>query len=264
MKNTIVFICIVLLYNACSQKAEDAPTPTSNSSSATKICMLKEHTDATNSKFKFTSIDFEGKVTAMSYEQAGLSVLANPTYQRVEGEERLISMSINKAQKISNAVFRYTSGLLTSMEAGCICQGDRKKNVTIKYNNARQVVEVAVRYDNLPAYANNYEYDNRGNVIKKTVTDATNKVLSESIYTYDDIKHPQQLIKGLPFNLMQGYIPWMVNVWTSAKITSTDSNGNKVTKENRRTDVKTNSKGYATQITYSDGTNENFSFSDCD
>ena len=267
MKKLLIFSLIGLMALSC-KKTKDI-TPTSPTPMA-KVCQLEGFTDFEGNETKIT-LDAEGRIARASVNQTQgqvLTIVSSFVYE-TNGQLKSGSMTFSDAsgrQLASQPLsFTYTDGLLTALESRCGCpQNVVGQRTTLRYNAGKQLIERTNEYPGSPDKSvTAYIYDANGNVLNQT-TPSGGKTLSPFTYTYDAAKHPQQLMKGLPLNLLAGAEPWRVNVPLTIQSEFIDEKGQKQTQELKRTDLKTNAKGYATSVSISGTPGETYTLKNCD
>jgi hypothetical protein len=265
MKKLLIFSLVGLMAVSC--KKEDDVTPTTTS---TKTCTLDGFTDFLGNEVKINSIDADGRITQATVKQTQgqvLSIVSTFVYE-TNGQLKSGTMTFRdeSGRQIASQPQSYTyeNGLLTAAESRCGCaQNSVAQRITLRYNAAKQLIE---RTQDSPGstdkYVTVYSYDTKGNVLKEASTmGGINS--AEFTYAYDDTKHPHQLLKSLPLNMFMGLSPWQVNVPTSVRAEYLDEKGQKQVQDLKRTDVKTNAKGYATSVSYGAGINETYTLANC-
>ncbi|RDB05962.1 RHS repeat protein [Runella aurantiaca] len=268
MKTLNYFFAIIQVLAILSCQKNEAPTPNSTS---TKVCQLSNFTDLMGNEIKINSFDNEGRVLSARFKQTQGQILTQTTTFVYEANGQLKSGNQTyvdeKGTQLASQplIFTYENGLLTKIEVRCGCAKNEVSQITtLKYNANKQLIEKTNESpDAVGKITFAYEYDAKGNVSKEKVSAGT-LIMAETDYTYDDAKHPFQLLKGISLNFFENYSPWKINVPLTLKGYFMDENGQKQSFESKRTDLKTNAKGYAAAITYDGAFSEAFSFTDCD
>ncbi|MBD2701007.1 hypothetical protein IC229_10205 [Spirosoma sp. BT702] len=265
MKKLLIFSLIGLLAISCKKENEVSPTTTS-----TTTCTLDGFTDYLGNEVKINSLDASGRITQATVKQTQgqvLTVVSTFVYE-TNGQLKSGTMTFRdeSGRQIASQpqTYSYENGLLTTAESRCGCaQNSVAQRITLRYNAAKQLIE---RTQDSPGstekYVTVYGYDTKGNVLKETST-MGGISSSEFTYTYDDAKHPHQLLKGLPLNMFMGLSPWPVNVPMSVRAEYLDEKGQKQVQDLKRTDLKANATGYATSVSYGPGINESYALSNC-
>lgn len=263
MKTTYLlplFLGICWVTSSCQKEDNNVPTPVA------KICMLATSTtDFANTKFTF---DGQGRVrNAIDTYTDGSNYSIDYTFSYAsDGQLTQATQRISENGKlIANQPLRfiYTDGLISKIENLCGCAANNVVQTwTLRYNANKQLIESTsenVQFNQ----KNTFVYDAKGNLVKETAQD-NGIVIFEMNYTHADIKHPYQLIKGLPLNVFNGFKPWENSVIQTYKGFYVDENGKKQPIEASLSTAPLNAKGYPTAIKYSDGSSETYSFVDCD
>ena len=268
MKKLLIFSLLGLMALSC-KKDEDV-TPATTFTPA-KSCTLDGFTDLLGNEVKINSLDTDGRITQTTVKQTQgqiLTIVSTFVYE-TNGQLKSGTMTFRdeSGRQIASQpqTYTYENGLLTTVKSRCGCaQNKVAQRTTLRYNADKQLIEKTEEMPALPDQSvTSYGYDTKGNVLKATSTSG-GIISAELAYTYDDTKHPHQLLKGLPLNMFMGFTPWQVNVPTSIKAEYLDEKGEKQVLDVKRTDLKTNAKGYATSASYGIGGNETYTLTNCD
>ena len=262
MKTILAFCFIALFTLSCKKENDVTPTDT---------CKLAQF--GNGGRTNNLTYDAAGNLTqwvSTSDLQGGSKfvITYNFTHDatgRISTRVQTIAIDGKLQGKPSTTQYTYTNGLLTSASTVYeLTNSSRTVSRTYTYDSNQRVIK-AVSTETGFTQTSTYEYDSRGNCIRYAYS-ATDGSKQESLFTYDTSKNPEQLLtKSIPSNPLTG-LPWSVNVALTEKQTYDDGSG-PVTFTSKRTDLKTDAKGYVTSttLTYDDGyvAKETYTLTDC-
>ena len=247
------FITLFLLGVLWSCKKDDpAPADTCKVSSIDRGNGNKHsYTYDANGKISTMSREFDGSgsgkiskfVYTFTYDAAGLLTKSVWTLNgKADGSETYVYTS----GKISKVSFIYVSGT--------------KGTNNIKYNAAGQMTEFTIENGTADDGKQYFEYDASGIMVKSGYSDLKNyKYFEYVVKAVGVAKSPEQLLAnyGLPYDVLVGN-PWTTNIGgegSTYEIFYDDGSGKLVSDgTGKTTAVKTNSKGYITEIYELDNT----------
>ncbi|MCU0450831.1 MAG: hypothetical protein MUC97_13485 [Bernardetiaceae bacterium] len=261
-----LWLALVASLVATSCQNDDAPTPAVPTPSPT--CKLAgTATNDFNIKYFYNN---QGLVTTLSVtptDPEQYSVSYTFSYN-TSGQVTSASFRVTlKDRLISNQDYRitYTDGLISKVENLCSsCPGGVVSTNTMRHNANKQLVELT---DDAPTFnykaSTTYTYDAAGNVAREVAV-ANGGTVRDMSYTYTNLKHPEQLVKGLPLDLSRGFAPWNVNIAQTMKGFAPDETGRRIAVDASLSGTPTlNAQGFPEVVRYSDGTSTTFSFTGC-
>ncbi len=250
MKRILMFCLIGLSALSCKKETDVTPADTCKLVQFANYTGRNDFTyDAAGnlSKWLITRAFSNGKAYIINYD------FTRDATGRISSLNQTITND-GKVEATATAQFTYTNGLLTSTSTTVDPANPGSISRTFTYDsNGRMSKRVVVDKTAGSTTTETYEYDSRGNCTKYGYSDSDG-IKEEKVFTYDTSKNPEQLlIKSIPFNLSIG-LPWSVNVALTTKETFDYGIGSD-TYSTKRTDIKTDARGYVTSATetYDDG-----------
>lgn len=270
-KKIVLAGLLVALSLSCQKKEDVTPTTTPTPTVSCKLTQMVIAPFGSANTYDF-AYDASGNVTKyaiMSLQGTDILVLTqtlayNTAGQLTSGNQ---SATLNgKAQGGGGySAYTYTNGLLTGQAFSETASTTPFATATITYDaNKRMTKRVYTNSQSKYASTNTYEYDANGNCTHQQFSDSDG-YKDDIVSTYDTSKNPQQIVaKGIPFDFGMDN-PWQVNLALTVKDTFDDGSG-PVVSNGKRTNIKTDAKGYVVGATYTlDGvaTNETYTLTNC-
>ncbi len=267
VKLILVFSMLCTLDFSCKTTTTD-PTPTTPT--AAVFCKLTQmvKNNGTNDFTYGAAGNITKYVNSATYGTDKFVSTSTQTYSSTgQLSSNLVIVAMNgKAQPQQNvSAYTYTNGLPTGITFTQIGNTSPFAGSALKYDANKRLTEL-VYTNNKYSSTEKYEYDAAGNCTRYVFTN-TDGEKEEIVSTFDTSKNPEQIVaKGFPFDILFSK-PWNVNMALTTKDTYDSGNGKPSITTAKRTNIKTDAKGYVISSTYadSDGTtvNETYTLADC-
>ena len=219
--------------------------------------------------------DANGKIATMSreFDGTGSGKISKLVYTFTYDAAGLLTKSVWTLDGKANGseTYVYTSGKI-SKATYAYANGSKGVN-NIKYNAAGQMTEFTIETGTADDAKQYFEYDANGIMVKSGYSDLKNyKYFEYVVKPVGVAKSPEQLLAnyGLPYDVLVGN-PWASNIGGEGSTYEIfyDDDGKLVSDgTGKTTAVKTNTKGYVTEISDLDNTTKTtttgkFTLTDC-
>jgi YD repeat-containing protein len=263
MKTTYTLLLFLVAVFTFSCKKDDTATPP---------CKLSAIDRGNGYKQDYT-YDANGRITRMNRSYAGDNTTSafNYVYSFSYGTDDLLAKSTwtldGKAD--GSETYTYTNGKISKVTFSYV---DGTKGINnIKYDASGRISEFSTETGNSDNdFKQVFEYDVNNIMNKRSLSNLKGDVLYSQIVTtaVGVAKSPEQLLatKGIPYDVLMG-MPWQISEGGVGSVTDVfgvdDNNKPLKVSTSKVTAIKTNTQGYLTESTFSDGSIQRYTFIDC-